>query len=182
MKYRQPDPPQALFRHKHRHESQCAQQFKKEDAFQNKPGEPYNTAHLGRGNGILHGAALHQRNPLAGGHGDGNGNRYHAHAANLNQQQNHSLPKKRPVGGRIMYNEAGDANRRCGGKQAVQEGGSLSGGRRGGQHQQSGPHQNHHQKSKKNDLGRGQLFMNHLRRHTAISLVSYCGNIIANPV
>ena len=112
VEHRQPDTAGALLRHKYRHQRQRAQQFKQENPFQDKAGKADNAAHLRRGNRILHGTALHQRDPFARSHGDCHGDGDNAHAANLNQQQNHHLAKKRPVGCRIVYNKARDANRR----------------------------------------------------------------------
>lgn len=81
-------------------------------------------------------------------HGD------YPHAADLNQQQKDRLPEGRPIQGRVVDHQPGDAGSGRGGEQRVQKrraAGAVGGA---GKHQQKRPAQNQKKKAQKNDLRR----------------------------
>ena len=76
---------------------------------QDEPCQPDDAAHLRGRDGLLHGAALHERDFSAGQQRKGRCHRDHAQAADLDEQKDHRLSKPRPVTGCILHHQAGDA-------------------------------------------------------------------------
>ena len=169
MENSQPDALQPVFRDEHRHQHRGSQQFNEEDALQDKPGEPNDAAHMMGRDGILHGAALHQGDPLAGGHGDGCSHGDHAHAADLDQQQDHRLPEHRPMGGRVIHDQTRHADGGGRGEQTVQKGrpGPPIAGK--GKHQHHSTRQDHQHKAGQDNLRRRKPPPMKCLPHTAAS-------------
>ena len=117
MEYRHPNPPRAIITAENRQHGQRAQQLNKKCSFQNKPRQANDTADRRRRDCVLHGAALFQRDVFAGKHQECCRHSDDAEAADLNQKQDNALPKDGPVASAVKNNQAGNANRRGGGKQ-----------------------------------------------------------------
>ena len=125
----------------------------------NKAGQPHNAAHLRRGNGFLHHAALHQPYLPAGQKRQGNGSRHHTHAADLNERQDHSLTKGRPACSCILHDQSRNAYGGSSGKQAIQKphASRFSAGVRQGKQQRA--NQDQRNEAKGNDLKCGHSIL-----------------------
>ena len=76
----------------------------------NKTGQADDPADLRGRDGVLHGAALHQRYFSAGQHGKGRRNCHNAESAYLDQQQYYRLPERGPIATRILHDQPRNAN------------------------------------------------------------------------
>ena len=104
----QPSPPEIPA--KHRSHDGGAQQFDEQRHFEDEAGQANDPAHFRSGDGLLHGAALHQGDFSPGDHGKGRSHRDDTHAADLNQDQDHDLTEHGPIGRRIMKHQTGHTN------------------------------------------------------------------------
>ena len=142
----------------HRQKQHCARQLKKQGGAQDKAGKAHNATHLRRAGGFLQGAALHQRDPSAGQKRKGGGNGDHAQAADLDQQQDHALPKGRPVAAGVLHGKAGHAQGRGGGEQCLGKRRKAARPGRNGQHQKQCTQKINSGKPRNDHLKRGEPF------------------------
>ena len=106
MKYRHPNPVPSVVAAKHRQHGKRAGQFDQKCPSQDEPCQPDDPSDLRCRDGVLHGAALHQRDSSPGQqrkrcrHGD------NTKPADLNQRQDHRLTKDRPIAAGILHHKA----------------------------------------------------------------------------
>lgn len=102
MEHAVPDAPQeAVLGHKSDGKETGTNPLKGQGHAQDKAEQTDDTADLGRADGLLQKEAAGQPDPFPGNLGQGYGHGNHTHTANLDQGQDHQLPKKRPAGGRV---------------------------------------------------------------------------------
>ena len=133
--------PQTELRAKTQRQKQRANSLQKQGRFQDKTRHADDPAYLGRRNGLLHNPALFQADFSTRKHKNRYRHSDHSHAADLNQQQKDHLPKGRPIQGRVMDHQPGDAGGRRGGEQRVQKRCAAGATGGAGKHQQQRPAQ-----------------------------------------
>ena len=109
MKHRHPHAPCTIIMAEDGQHHQCADALDGQRHPQDESCQPDDAAHLRSRDGLLHGAALHERDFSAGQQRKGRCHRDHAQSADLDEQKDHRLPKPRPVAGCILYHQASDA-------------------------------------------------------------------------
>ena len=125
MEQRVPGAPKdSEFLNEHREEGDGSYQLDDQRRPQNKCRQPHDPAHLGRCDGLLHRAALHQADPPPGQDRKGSSHRDNAKAADLDQQKDHKLPEVGPVGRGIVKDQPRHADGGSRGEQRVQEWGA----------------------------------------------------------
>ena len=141
VKDRHPYPPQAVVPAKGWQQRQGAHQFYKECPPENKPRQAHDAAHRRSGDGILHGAALLQRDIFPREHQKCYSRRNDAQSADLDQQQNNPLAKRRPIGAGVLHHQSRHADGRGGGKKRLGKRRPSPLRRRERQHQYQGAQQ-----------------------------------------
>lgn len=109
---------------KHGKKKRRSQQFDRQRRFENKLGQADDASHLGRRNGFLHGASLHQPDLSPRENGKGARHRHNAQPSDLDQQDNDELAKVGPVGCRIMNHQSRYTDSGCRRKQGVSKWGA----------------------------------------------------------
>ena len=132
-----------------------ADQLQQQRGGHDEPGQVHDAAHLGRRDGFLHGAALHEADLLSGNKGQRRRRCHHAQAPHLDQKQDHGLAKGRPGGGGIAHHKPRYADRRSGGKETVRKARASRTGAGKRQHQQQRAQQNETKETERNHLKRG---------------------------
>ena len=152
-----PYAPQSIVPAERRQQRKSADQFHKERSLENKPRQAHDAAHRGSGDGVLHGAALLERDVPPGEHQERHRTGDHAQPADLDQQQNHRLAEGRPVAAGILHHQSRHADSGSGGEQCLMKRrpDPLYCGDR--QHQHQRPQQDHTRKAEDHDLKRSQM-------------------------
>ena len=92
---------------KNRRQKSRAQKLQKDGGFQDETGQTDNPAYLSRRNRLLHGAALPEADPLSGEQENRERSGDNSHASDLKKKHKNHLTEQRPVGNRVLYNQAG---------------------------------------------------------------------------
>ena len=160
MKQSIPQPPdRTVFLTEHRGQQRRARQLDQHCGAQDEARQLHDAADVVGGDGLLHGAALHQADPSARNHRDDHGDGHHPPAADLDQHEDHGLSEGRPIGGGVVHHQSGHAHRRGGREQRVQRFRAHAAHRGAGQTQQQPAQQDHAEKAHDDDLRRGQMEM-----------------------
>ena len=113
--------------------------------------DPHEAADLRRGHRLLERAPLHEADVPPGEDRQHHGERHHAHAARLDEQEDHQLAEERPVRAGVHRDEARDAHRGHRREERVQE--VRSAPVRGeGQHEEQRPRRDGRRKAHRDDL------------------------------
>ena len=105
-----PDAAETIVAAEGREQGEGTEELDQEGAAQDEAREADDAANLRSRDGVLHGAALHERNFTAGEEREGRGDRDDAEPADLDQHEDNRLAEARPVGAGVLYDEAGHAH------------------------------------------------------------------------
>ena len=159
MKYCHPHAPQTIVPAERRQQRESPDQLHKERSLEDEPRQAHDAAHRRSGNGILHGAALLQRDVSAGEHQKRYSRSDHAQPADLDQQQDDGLTEAGPVAAGVLYHQSRHADRRGGGKQRLVKRRPCAAYGGDGQHQHQRAQQDDARKAQDHDLkGRQAAF------------------------
>ena len=152
MKQRVPDALCAKVAAEGRQEQEHSRALGEERAAQNERGHADDAADLRRGDGILHGAALKERNFPSREPHEAERDGDHAESADLNQKQDYDLPEQRPVRACAANDQSRDAGGGGGGQERFMKRGDRAALRGDGEHQQERTAQNQRGKAENDDL------------------------------
>ena len=136
-----PDTEESVVAAEGREQGKCAEELDEEGAAQDEAREPDDAADLRSRDGVLHGAALHERDFMTGQKSEGGGDRDDAESADLDQHEDDRLAEARPVGAGVLHDEAGYAHRRGRREQRLVERRPEAARRRNRQHQEQRTHE-----------------------------------------
>ena len=140
-----------------------AQPFEEEGPPEDEPEDLHEAAELRRGHRFLQGAPLHEAHPPPGIHGDHHGEGHHAHAAGLDEEENHELAEEGPVRARVHRDEPGDAHRGHRREERVHH--ARAAVRRKRQEKQRRPRKDRRRKTHRDDLKGRQSPLRHTGLH-----------------
>ena len=152
-----PYAPQSIVPAEHRQQRQRAQQLDQKGPLEDKSRQAHDAAHRRGGDGVLHGAALLERDVPPGEHQEGHRTGDHPQPADLDQQQYDCLTEGGPVTAGILHHQPRHADSGGGGEQCLMKRrpDPLYCGDR--QHQHQRPQQDHARKAEDHNLKRSQM-------------------------
>ena len=152
-----PYAPQSIIPAEDWQQRQRAQQLDQKGPLEDKSRQAHDAAHRGSGDGVLHGAALLERDVPSGEHQEGHRTGDHPKPANLDQQQYDCLTEGGPITAGILHHQPRHADSGSGGKQCLMKRCPYPLHRGDGQHQHQRPQQDHARKAEDHNLKRSQM-------------------------